>query len=300
MAEKLNHVSPPRILIAGCGDLGCQLAKLLARDGMQVSGLRRSTSPPFPDGVVPIQGDVTEPQSLVKLRDTAPEILVYCVAATAQSDESYRAHYVEGLRNVLSALKPATNLLHVFFVSSTRVYGQKDDGFVTEESPAMPTDFGGRRLLEAESLLANLPCHGSVLRLSGIYGPGRTHVLNLASRPQDWPKQNSWTNRIHRDDAAAFIAFLVKRTLDRNPVHDCYIVTDCCPVPQYEILNWIAGHIGVDTRGIVAPSPTGGKKLSNARLLSTGFQLRYRDYRAGYSELVGQRDLSNQSELPKT
>ena len=135
------------ILIAGCGDLGAALAGRLVASGYQVSGLRRSDSV-LPDGVQGLRGDVTQPESLRNLAALRPEILVYCVSANAQTDDQYHAIYVQGLRHVLNALDQAKSLRHVFFVSSTRVYGQSSDALLREDDQAIATDFGGQRLLE--------------------------------------------------------------------------------------------------------------------------------------------------------
>ena len=277
-------MNPPRILIAGCGDLGIALGQLLIAQGCDVTGLRRSAAP-LPAGMRCVQADVVSPPTLSGLAALRPQILVYSVAADAQTDASYRSHYVDGLRHMLAALADV-ELRQVFFVSSTRVYGQEIQGqdsglWLDETTPAMPADFGGEHLLQAEALLAGLP--GTALRLSGIYGPGRHRLLALARQPQSWPAQNPWTNRIHRDDAAAFIAALISRRLDGAGLEDCYLVTDGCPAPQYAVLQWLAQQLNVDASDVTAPPATGGKRLRNARMLATGFRLRYPDYRAGYA-----------------
>jgi nucleoside-diphosphate-sugar epimerase len=272
----------PRILIVGYGDLGAAVGDALVVDDCSVFGLRRSECLPV-DDVAMLAGDVARPDTLAGLASVDPHILVYCVAATEQSDENYRSHYVDGLRNVLMALAAATSLRHVFFVSSTRVYGQVSEGLLNESDPAIPSDFGGERLLQAEQLLTNLPCGHTALRLSGIYGPGRNRLLKLAATPGNWPQQNTWSNRIHRDDAAAFIVFLIRRVLGHQPVDDCYIVTDNHPAPQLEVLHWLASLMGVDVAGIFIPTPNGGKRLNNAHMLAGGFRLRYPDYREGYA-----------------
>lgn len=277
----------PSVLIVGYGDLGSSIGQQLTAEGLPVFGLRRSERA-LTDGVTMLTADVTRPETLACLDAIDPQILIYCVAATEQSDDNYRAHYVDGLRHVLAALKPANSLRHVFFVSSTRVYGQTSDTPLTESVPALPSDFGAQRLLEAESLLDGLPCRHTVLRLSGIYGPGRRYLLGLAADPARWPQQNTWTNRIHRDDAASFAVFLVHRVLNGLTVEDCYIVTDNCPAPQHEVLRWLAGRMGHESNQPVSPPPAGGKRLSNARMLACGFRLRYPDYRTGYAELTSQ------------
>lgn len=274
---------PTDILIAGCGDLGSALGQDLVERGYRVAGLRRSDSP-LPGGIRTLQADVTQPKTLEQLADLRPAILVYSVAANAQSDEDYRAHYVDGLRNVLAALQTSRSLRHVFFVSSTRVYGQSSEAILNEDVAAIPADFGGRRLLEAEALLESTPCPGTVLRLSGIYGPDRTRLIKLASSPSNWPAQNSWTNRIHRDDAAAFLAFLILRALDVEPIAGRYIVTDSKPAPQHEVLRWLATEMGVDNVAARDSPISGGKKLDNTRMLATGYTLRYPDYQTGYAK----------------
>ncbi|HEY8118102.1 MAG TPA: SDR family oxidoreductase [Methylophilaceae bacterium] len=275
-----------KVLIAGCGDLGCAVAERLNQEDFEVYGLRYSNKS-LPSGVKLIQADVTQPSSLRSLESLTPEILLYCVAASAQTDESYQAHYVDGLHNVLNFLAPAASLKHVFFVSSTRVYGQQTDELLDEASPAIPADFGGERLLEAEALLKTTGCLSTVLRLSGIYGHGRTRMLRLARQPEQWPQQDSWTNRIHRDDAASFIAFLLECVRAKQAVQDCYVVTDSQPVSQYEVLMWLAGQLGVNLNQIKPPAIKGGKRLSNRRMLGEGFSLLYPDYRIGYSSLLG-------------
>jgi nucleoside-diphosphate-sugar epimerase len=273
------------VLIVGCGDLGCAVAERLDQQDFHVSAVRYSQQQ-VPEGVRLIQADVTQANSLQALAASRPKILLYCVAANAQSDENYKAHYVDGLRNVLSVLAPLNTLQHVFFVSSTRVYGQQTDALLDEETPALASDFGGQRLLEAESVLAEFDIPATVFRLSGIYGPGRTRLIQLAKTPSHWPAHNSWTNRIHRDDGAAFIAECIVN-VDRNtPIARLYLVTDSQPALQYEVLQWLAKEQGVDCSSVTEPSVTGGKRLSNQRMLNTGFTLQYPNYRVGYRQLI--------------
>jgi len=273
------------VLIVGCGDLGSAVADILNQQGFAVTGVRRSPAA-LVAGVRLMQADVVDAASLEQLATVKPEILLYCVAADAQTDESYKVHYVDGLHNVLALLMPLNTLRHVFFVSSTRVYGQQTDGWLDENSPAQPSDFGGQRLQEAESLLNTFDIPHTILRLSGIYGPGRTRLLQLAKTPQAWPSNNSWTNRIHRDDAAAFIASCVIKADKGESLESLYLVTDSQPTSQYEVLRWLAVKQGVGMETLPIPPVAGGKRLSNRRMLDSGFRLRYPDYQAGYGQLL--------------
>ncbi len=289
-----------KVLIIGCGDLGGEVARQLAQLGIKTAGVRRSKA--VIAGVEIIAADVTQPTSLQALVALQPEILIYCVAANGQSDEQYRTHYVDGFRHVLATQAQNPRLRHVFFVSSTRVYGQNTATLLDENIVAIPADFGGARLLEAEALLNTLPCNSTALRLSGIYGAGRLRMINLAKSPEKWPLQNSWSNRIHSDDAAAFIVFLVQRVFAKKiaeePIAACYIVTDSKPTSQYEVLSWIADKLQVtipaDMRTNMqaamqalnqTPSQA-GKRLSNKAMLATGFSLQYPDFQIGYQALL--------------
>ena len=274
-----------RVLVVGCGDLGQAVASMLQDAGLEVYGLKRSATA-LPAGVHLLQADVTRPETLQGLAALKPRILIYCVAADAHRDDSYLAHYVEGLRNTLAALQPARPA-HVFFVSSTGVYGQVSDDLLDETTAPVPDGFSGERMLQAEQLLAEAyPAAHTILRFSGIYGPGRRRMLDLAREPARWPAQNGWTNRIHRDDGAAAVVFLVKQVLAGHPVEPLYVVTDDRPASQYEVLQWLAAQMGVPDAPQNAPAVAGNKRLSNQRLRHAGFQLRYSDYQVGYAALL--------------
>jgi nucleoside-diphosphate-sugar epimerase len=278
-----------RVLIVGCGDLGTVVALQLHQSQHEVIGLRVSQQN-LPKSMQTIHADVTNLNTLDVLTSLNPDIIIYCVAASAQTDESYHAHYVQGLKNVLAMQTKNAHLQHVFFVSSTRVYGQTHNqntqDILDENVIAIPADFGGERLLEAENLLMKFPCRSTSLRLSGIYGPARLSLVNTAKDPNRWPVNNGWSNRIHRDDAAGFITFLVQKSLIQQPLADCYIVTDDMPTLQYDVLTWLATQQGVDVSYVQTPPPHGGKRLSNRWLRETGFQLAYPNYKVGYSEIL--------------
>ena len=274
-----------KILIIGCGDLGAAIATRLFNTNHMLIGVRKS-SQLLPHGMQTIQADVTQENALAMLENVQPNIIIYCVSAGGATDTQYQAAYVHGLKNVLATQVNNSHLQHVFFVSSTRVYGQISDELIDETMPQIPIDFGGERLLEAENILNTLRCKSTKLRLSGIYGDGRLYLVNMAKDFAKWPQENHYSNRIHRDDAASFIAFLAEKAAKNQAVADCYIVTDDMPTPQYEVLTWLANQQKIDTSYIDAPPAKGGKRLSNKRLRETGFTLQYPNYQAGYREIL--------------
>jgi nucleoside-diphosphate-sugar epimerase len=273
-----------KVLLVGCGDLGSTIATNLKHEH-EVTGLRRSIHAAS-SGIQIMCADVTQPNTLSALQNLNPNIIVYCISADGPSDAQYQAAYVTGLKNVLATQANNHTLTHVFFVSSTRVYGQVTDDLLDENIPAIPADFGGERLLEAENALKHLPCEAISMRLSGIYGTGRLYLANMAKDVSKWPQENHWSNRIHRDDAAGFIAFMVEKAAKNQQLEDCYIVTDDMPTQQYEVLTWLAKQQNVDVSNVKMLAPKGGKRLSNKRLRDTGFELQYPNYQVGYGEIL--------------
>jgi len=264
------------------------IAELLAYKHA-VFGLRRQSQGQSlqgrPSNLSMLQGDVTDPASLQVLHGLKSELILYCVAADAQTDAAYQAQYVNGLANVLATQQQNTALRHVFFVSSTRVYGQDAGECLDDTSPLSPMDFGGQRLLEAEQLLKNLACPTTALRLSGIYGPGRLRMINLA-KSQAWPATNSWSNRIHRDDAAAFIVFLMEHVLAGQAVQTSYIVSDDAPASLHEVLAWLADQMKIGIPAYAQQDASKGKRLANGLMRSTGYQLKYPNFKVGYQALL--------------
>lgn len=276
-----------KVLIAGCGDVGSRLAIRLAQEGHEVFGLRRS---PFVlPGVTTLQGDLTRPDSLI-LPD-ALDIVVILPAPDGHDAGAYRRTYHDGTQHLLQALS-GQSIRHVFWVSSTSVYGQEDGSQVDEDSVAHPASPTARVLLESEALVRAAAWPATIVRCSGLYGPGRWRLLRWVEegRPVQ-AEPPAWTNRLHVDDAAGILAFLIVRSLAGLTVQDLYIATDPAPTPQHEVLDWIA-----DTMGVLRVSHEtrqGGKsnkRLSSQRLARLGYTWQYPDFRSGYRSVIQSRD----------
>jgi nucleoside-diphosphate-sugar epimerase len=199
-----------RILIAGCGDIGTALGVELAAMGHDVWGIRRMPGA-LPSAVRGLQGDLARPATLGGL-PRAIDVVVYTAGPDASTDDAYRTAYVQGLRGLLRALEgtpPAPR--RTILVSSTAVYGQTDGRWVDEASPTEPRGFRGRRLLEAERLLVASRLPATIVRLGGIYGPGRTRLVDRLRRGDAacvaGPPR--YSNRIHRADAIGVLRRLL-------------------------------------------------------------------------------------------
>lgn len=268
-----------RVLIAGCGYVGSELAGRLAGEGHEVWGLRRSPGE-LPAGVAGVAGDVTDPSTLDLPRDL--DALVYAVSPGRHDEAAYRAAYVDGLDHVLAAV--GGSVPRLVFVSSTAVYGQTDGSVVDEASPTEPRAFSGRILLESEARAR--AAGGTVLRLAGIYGPGRTRLIDeVRAGTATYPPGDVHTNRIHRDDCAGALAHL----LGLDAPADVYLGVDDDPAPRGEVLTWLAERLDAPPPREVAGERTrgGDKRCSNARLRASGYDLRYPSYRDGYAAVLG-------------
>lgn len=278
----------PSLLIAGCGDVGGRLASRLISQGWQVHGLRRSISA-LPQGVLPVAGDLAQSQCPADWPEGPLDYLVYCAAANESSEAGYRAAYIEGLRHVLGWLREHGQMpRRVLFVSSTSVYGQQGGEWVDESSPVEPEGYSGRILLEAEQLLLTSEWPASVVRLSGIYGPGRAWLLNqvrqgyrVASEPP------LYGNRIHADDAAGLLAFVLQADQRGQALEPLYIGVDDCPAPLHEVVAWLRDYLGVtDWSAETSIRRAGSKRCRNSRARALGWVPHYADYRQGYAAIL--------------
>jgi nucleoside-diphosphate-sugar epimerase len=272
-----------RVLLAGCGDLGERVARRLRAGGAEVWALRRQLPPHGGHGIHWLRGDLADPASLHGLPAGITR-LVYLPAPTTRDKATYRAIFVDGLRQLLDALDTRT-LAQLLFVSSSAVYGEHDGDWVDEASPTDPLGFNGAVLLEAEQWLAQQPLRSTVLRLAGLYGPGRLQLIERLRAgqlrvPREVPH---WANRIHVDDAAAAIVHL----LGLKSPQPLYLGVDDTPMLLDELYDFLAALVDAPLPQEGAPpAGVGSKRLSNARLRASGWAPQWPDAREGYAALL--------------
>ncbi len=279
----------PSVLLAGCGDIACRLAILL-QDRFDLTGLRRQPGA-LPAHIRPLAADLCDANAVaVALASRRFDYVVITLTPGERSEERYRQVYVEGTRHLLAALQGTPRLL---FVSSTSVYAQDDGEIVDENSLAAGSGFSGRCLHEAESLVSGSGFPATNVRFSGIYGPGRERLLRMVREGRvDGSAAAHWTNRIHADDCARVLAFLIERWQLGNTPRACYIASDECPVQSGTVWQWLAAETGVPDplAGVVwQQQDCKGKRCDSHQLRNDGFQFLYPDYQAGYRALLGSR-----------
>jgi nucleoside-diphosphate-sugar epimerase len=219
----------------------------------------------------------------------AIDYLIYCATPSQRDEAGYRQAYVDGLRHVLSWLDQCGQRpRRIFFVSSSGVYGQTEGEWVDETSATQPGTFTGRIMLEAERTALESGLPATVVRLTGIYGPGRSDLANRVRQGHsvrvDPPV---YANRIHADDAAGLLAHLVLADADGLTLEDCYLGVDDDPAPLADVVSWIREYLGVTQWSAQASvQRAGSKRCSNARARALGWEPMYPDYRAGYAALL--------------
>lgn len=279
---------PPSLLIAGCGDVGSRLGLRLRAEGWSVHGLRRSVSA-LPAGILPVQGDLQQARCPSTWPTGTLDYLVYCAAATQHDEAGYQAAYIDGLRHVLGWLAQHGQCpRRLLFVSSSGVYDQQHGEWIDEESPALADRFSGRIMREAEQLAMASGLPASVVRLTGIYGPGRQGLLNQVRRgDRVMSEPPLYGNRIHVDDAAGLLAFLLQADHRGQALAACYLGVDDAPAPLAEVISWLREKLGVTHWSDQAyVRRAGSKRCSNARARDLGWAPQYPSYREGYEALL--------------
>lgn len=273
------------ILIAGCGDVGSALGLRLLDNQHKVTGLRRNINQ-LPQGIHGLAIDMTQEDAVgTGLSHQSYDILVYAAAATEHSEAGYQAAYVDGFTYVLNALaKPPQ---HIFFTSSSGVYHQNNSDWVDETSPCKPSRFSGQIMLQAEQNVLSSPCPATAVRFSGIYGPGRNHLLKRVQGGDVAPATpEQFSNRIHRDDCAGVLQHLITKVANGESIADCYLASDDCPVTMYETTHWLAQELGVEITTETLSRRAGSKRCSNQRLKESGYAFQYPSFKEGYRELI--------------
>ena len=283
-----------RVLIVGCGYVGLPLGAELARQGHEVFGLRRSAlaeAEMKTAGITPLHADITQPETLAKL-PRGFDWVVNCTASGGGSVEDYRKIYLKGNANLIAWLADSP-LKKFIYTSSTSIYGQNDGSMVTEKSPVESAADTAKVLVETENLqltaVAERRFPVAILRVAGIYGPGRGHWFKqfLRGEARIEGDGSRWLNMIHRDD---LIGVIIAALRDAPP-GEIFNAADHEPVTQLNFFKWLAAELN---RPIPPSVPADSeawrkrgvtnKRVSNAKLRAElKYEFRHPDFRAGYA-----------------
>jgi len=282
-----------RVVVLGCGYVGCALARQLADH--RVVGVRRSDeglAAVEVAGAEAVRADVTDPDSLASVPDA--DWLIFAASAGGRDVAAARETYVEGLRTAIEHFAgrdaPPERLV---YTSSTGVYGDHDGAWVDEDTPLDPATEKTRVLAEAERIALDAPdgIDGTVARFGGLYGPDRYRL----DRYLEGPVTAGYLNMVHREDAAGAIAFLLESGKAREQVVN---VVDDEPVEKWAFADWLAEQAGVafPPKQTVEERLAGedganrrvraSKRVSDDRLRTLGYDHAYPTFREGYRDAI--------------
>lgn len=277
----------PSVMIAGCGDVGIRLGLELSRAGWTVYGLRRQASN-LPVPILPVRGDLAASEVPRGWPNGNLDYLVYAASASQHDEPGYRQAYVDGLRNSLDWLKQrGQKPRRLLFLSSTGVYAQNGGEWIDETSATEPTNYTGQVMLEAEHLALDAGLPATRVRMAGLYDPLRPWMQNQVRsglRVERDPPQ--YSNRIHRDDAAALLACLLQKDLAGVELDDCYLGVDDDPAALHDVVDWLRERLGVTHWSEQTMTRrAGSKRCSNARARALGWAPKYPSFRNGYATI---------------
>lgn len=299
----MSFLAGQRLVIFGCGYVGSALADAALQQGARVVALTRNAEKAAAlaaRGIEVVVGELGSRDWHARVEPGA-DLVANTVSAADSSVEGYRRSYVDGMRSILAwAARGPRPVGTMIYTSSTGVYPQGDGAVVDESASTDGASPTGRVLVEAENLLRAASgaavARWFVLRLAGIYGPGRHYLLNAlrAGTTQFSGEPGFRMNLVHRDDIVS--AMLAGARAPAEVRNEIFNVSDGAPPTRAELLAWLAAelHLSPPTfDGAAAASARKGGAVTPDRIIASGkirrafgWAPRFADFRAGYADLL--------------
>lgn len=296
----MTNLHGKRLVIFGCGYIGSAVAQAAVAAGARVEALTRNSVKAEALRVAGlgkvVVADLASADWHAQI-EGAPDFVVNAVSSGGP--DNYRSSYVDGMQSILRwAEETKSSIGTMLYTSSTAVYPQGDGTVVDEAMPAPGSTPNGKIIRESELLLANAAPHliarHFILRLAGIYGPGRHHLLDQL-RAGTTVLNGSGEHRlnlIHRDDIVT--AIMACLTAPASVQSDIFNVADSAPALRSDVVQWLAQQLRrpVPTFDGSTTSRRGGQPMpdrliSNAKIQRTlGWKPNFADYRAGFEAIL--------------
>ena len=276
-----------KILIAGCGYVGNELGERLSSQGHEVWGIKREINSIHPS-IHSISADLSKKDTLQKLPKNV-DYIFYMPSPGARNENVYNNVFLKGIRNLVKCMEEKKyDIKKIFFISSTSVYAQNSGEWIDENSSTKPKSSTAKIILQTENYLLNNYFKTTIVRFSGIYGPGRTGFLNKMINDGKKFAHNRFTNRIHRDDCANALIHLMNLPNCEN----IYLGSDNDPADLSVMASWVMEKKGPKNEELeyltrIKFSKTeSNKRCSNKKLKETGYKFLFPTFREGYNSII--------------
>jgi nucleoside-diphosphate-sugar epimerase len=284
------------IVIFGCGYVGTAVARWAASAGLRVTALTRNAAAAVvlrEVGINAVVADLAQ-HSWHDVITPAPDVALNCVSSGGGGAEGYRHSYLQGTDSIIAWATARGSIGTFLYTSSTAVYAQSDGVLVDESAPVRGANENSRVLIEAEERVraaAGAWRRWFILRLAGIYGPGRHHLLEQVRIGEVSGLGEHHLNVIHRDDIVTAVAACV--TAPSAIANEVFNLADDGRARKSEMVGWLARELGQPPpRFSGAPSSgrraiTPDRVIENGKLKSMlGWAPRYSTFREGYANLL--------------
>jgi nucleoside-diphosphate-sugar epimerase len=292
----MESYSGRHLVIFGCGYVGSALARWGSSVGLAVRALTRNRSAALllrEAGVETVVADLASNAWHEEMSET-PEFAVNCVSSGGGGVEGYRHSYAEGMASIAEWARARRAIGTLLYTSSTSVYPQDGGTIVDESMPTPPANERAEVLAETEARVraADAPWHRwFILRLAGIYGPGRHQLLDQVRMGEVAGTEGHHLNLIHRDDIVSAIgACLFAPGSIRNEIFN---VADDGHARRSEIVAWLARELLLPQPRFSGQPAEGRRAMTADRVIANGklkrmlgWQPRFSTFREGYASLL--------------
>ncbi|MBP8256046.1 MAG: NAD-dependent epimerase/dehydratase family protein [Opitutaceae bacterium] len=294
--SKNADFSGRQLLVLGAGYVGEALCRQALARGIDTTALTRNREKAqrlATLGVHCVIGDIAS-REWHDLVPRNPDLVVNCVSSGGGGIEGYRHSYLDGMASMVAWACTRQGAGTLVYTSSTSVYPQ-GGGVRVDESASLhpPASEHAGILINTEEIARTWPGRVFILRLTGIYGPGRHHLLDAlrAGETVFSGKGDHRLNLVHLED----ILSAVWRALTASPEikGEAFNVTDDEPVTKADLVGWLSERVGREMPSF-ADQPSSGRRtgvlertIDNARIKSVlGWAPLYPNFREGYRRIL--------------
>jgi len=289
-----------RLVVFGAGYVGGAVVREAVRQGLYVTALTRNplkVSGLAADGCEVVIDELAS-ESWHRKISGGTDFVLNCVSSGGGGVEGYHRSYIEGMQSILAWAKVSGGVGTLVYTSSTSVYPQTGGIRIDENAPTEGAGETAHILIDAENRLRGASPEAVrrwfILRLAGIYGPGRHSLLDQLrdGESEMGGRGEHRLNLIHRDDIVTAVLAAFTSSPEKT-ASDVFNLADNAAASKSEVVGWLAAQLGraapVFTGAAVAGrrAATPDRVIANDKIKAVlGWHPEYPDFRAGYRAIL--------------